>query len=145
MSPLPPPPSNVGKTTIDLIQILNNYQHCVWGEGNFVHNRSKCQFVYKFFSMIVAWGRGVFHLLPPPPNYSFLFKVRKLCISQFQVRTSPPGNPQGFAPIFISGHRDLCRLDCPGVGPIIKVPSCQLMLHEGTFQLQTDLPSVDAL
>ena len=57
----------------------------------------------------------------------------------------PPGNPRGFAPIFILGPRDLCRLDCPGVGPIIKVPSCQLMLHEGTFQLQTDLPSVDAL
>ena len=57
----------------------------------------------------------------------------------------PPGNPRGFAPIFIPGPRDLCRLDCPGVGPIIKVPSCQLMLHEGTFQLQTDLPSVDAL
>ena len=34
---------------------------------------------------------------------------------------------------------------CSGVGPIIKVPSCQLMLHEGTFQLQTDVPSVDAL
>ena len=57
----------------------------------------------------------------------------------------PPGNPRGFAPIFIPGPRDLCRLDCPGVGPIIKVPSSQLMLHEGTFQLQTDLPSVDAL
>ena len=57
----------------------------------------------------------------------------------------PPGNPRGFVPIFIPGPRDLCHLDCPGLGPIIKVPSCQLVLHEGTFQLQTDLPSVDAL
>ena len=28
---------------------------------------------------------------------------------------------------------------CPGVGPIIKVPSFQLTPHRGTFQLQTDL------
>ena len=28
---------------------------------------------------------------------------------------------------------------------VIKVPSYQLMLHEGTFQLQTDLPSIAAL
>ena len=28
---------------------------------------------------------------------------------------------------------------------IIKVPSCQLMPHESTFQVQTDLPSVAAL
>ena len=27
----------------------------------------------------------------------------------------PPGNPRSFAPIFIPGPRDLCRLDCPGV------------------------------
>ena len=32
--------------------------------------------------------------------------------------------------------------DLPGVGPIIKVPSCQLMPHEGTFQLQTDLGTI---
>ena len=36
-------------------------------------------------------------------------------------------------------------MNCPGVGPIIKVSSCQLMPHEGTFQLQTDLPSIAAL
>ena len=28
---------------------------------------------------------------------------------------------------------------------IIKVPSCQLIPHESTFQLQTDLPSIAAL
>ena len=57
----------------------------------------------------------------------------------------PPGNPRGFAPIFSPGPRDLYHLNCPGVGPVIKVPSCQLMPHEGTFQLQTDLPSIAAL
>ena len=31
------------------------------------------------------------------------------------------------------------------VEPIIKVPSCQLMPHEGTSQLQTDLPSIAAV
>ena len=30
-------------------------------------------------------------------------------------REHPPGNRRGFAPIFIPGPRDLCRLDCPGV------------------------------
>ena len=35
--------------------------------------------------------------------------------------------------------------DCPEVEPIIEVPSCQLMPHEGTFQLQTDLPSIAAV
>ena len=53
----------------------------------------------------------------------------------------PPGNPWGFAPIFSPSPGDLYHLNCPGVGLIIKVPSCQLMPHEGTFQLQTDLPS----
>ena len=57
----------------------------------------------------------------------------------------PPGNPRGFAPIFSPGPEDLYHLNCPGVGPIIKVPSCQLMPHEGTFQLQTDLPSIATL
>ena len=57
----------------------------------------------------------------------------------------PPGNPRGFAPIFSPGPEDLYYLNCPGVGPIIKVPSCQLMPHEGTFQLQTDLPSIATL
>ena len=57
----------------------------------------------------------------------------------------PPGQLRGFAPIFSPGPGDLYHLNCPGVGPIIKVPRCQLMPHEGTFQLQTDLPSVAAL
>ena len=56
-----------------------------------------------------------------------------------------PSNTRGFAPIFRLGPGDLYHLNCPGVGPILKVPSCQLMPHEGTFQLQTDLPSIAAL
>ena len=48
---------------------------------------------------------------------------------------------QGFAPIFSLGPGDLYHLNCPEVRPIIKVPSCQLMPHESTFQLPTDLPS----
>ena len=57
----------------------------------------------------------------------------------------PPGQPPGFCTYFHPGSPGFVPSGCPGVGPIIKVPSCQLMLHEGTFQLQTDLPSVDAL
>ena len=60
-------------------------------------------------------------------------------------REHPPGNLRGFAPIFSPGPGDLYHLNCPGVGPIINVPSCQLMPHKGTFQLQTDLPSIAAL
>ena len=60
------------------------------------------------------------------------------------MRTSPWGT-QGFALIFSPGPGDLYHLNCPGVGPIIKVPSCQLMLHKGTCQLQTDLPDIAAL
>ena len=56
----------------------------------------------------------------------------------------PRGDPRGFAPIFSPGPEDLYYLNCPGVAwgsdllSIVKVPSCQLMPHEGTFQLQTD-------
>ena len=61
----------------------------------------------------------------------------------------PPRQPPGFCTYFHPGSPEFVPSGlpggCPGVGPIIKVPSCQLMLHEGTFQLQTDLPSVDAL
>ena len=53
MPPPPPPPkkNNVGKTTIDLIQILNN-KHCVWGEGEF---REK-----QIFKVIASWYCCVF-------------------------------------------------------------------------------------
>ena len=61
----------------------------------------------------------------------------------------PSGQPPGFCTYFHPGSPGFVPSGlpggCPGVGPIIEVPSCQLMLHEGTFQLQTDLPSVDAL
>ena len=57
----------------------------------------------------------------------------------------PPGNSLGFAPVFSPGPWDLYHLNCPGVGPIIKVLSCQLMPHKGTFQLQTDIPSIATL
>ena len=43
----------------------------------------------------------------------------------------------GFVPSELPGGSDLLS--------IIKVPSCQLMPHEGTFQLQPDLPSIAAL
>ena len=70
-----------------------------------------------------------------------IINMNVLCISQFQVRTLPPPpyNPWSFALIFSPGPGDLYHRNCPGVGPIIKVPSCQLMPHEGTFQLQTVL------
>ena len=65
---------------------------------------------------------------------------------QVMHQSIPSANiPPGFAPIFSLGPGDLYHLNCPGVGLIIKVPSCQLMLCEGTFQLQTDLPSIAAL
>ena len=61
----------------------------------------------------------------------------------------PPGQPPGFCTYFQPGSRGFVPSElpggCPGVGLIIKVPSCQLMPHEGTFQLQTDLPSIAAL
>ena len=66
-------------------------------------------------------------------------------INSKREHPSPQGNPRGFAPIFSPGPEDLYHLNCPGVGPIIKAPSCQLMPHEGTFQLQTDLPSIATL
>ena len=64
-------------------------------------------------------------------------------------REHPPGQPPGFCTYFQPGSRGFVPSElpggCPGVGLIIKVPSCQLMPHEGTFQLQTDLPSIAAL
>ena len=65
--------------------------------------------------------------------------------------TSIPRQPPGFCAYFQPGSRDLYHLNCPRVArgsdllSIITVPSCQLMPHEGTFQLQTDLPSMAAL
>ena len=59
----------------------------------------------------------------------------------------PSRNPSGFAPIFSKSPKlpSESPEDCPEVEPIIKVPSCQLMPHKGTFQLQTDLPSIAAV
>ena len=53
--------------------------------------------------------------------------------------------PPGFCTYLQPGSRGFVPSELPGVGPIIKVPICQLMPHKGTFQLQTDLPSVAAL
>ena len=63
----------------------------------------------------------------------------------------PPRQPPGFCTYFQPRPRDLYHLNCPGVArgsdllSIIKVPSCQLMPHEDTSQLLTDLPSIAAL
>ena len=52
----------------------------------------------------------------------------------------PSMQPLGFCTYFQPGSDGFVPLespgDCPGVGPIIKVPSCQLMPHEGIFQLE---------
>ena len=65
--------------------------------------------------------------------------------NQHGVSQNPTSDLVSFQP----GSQGFLRFElhggCPGVGPIIKVPSCQLMPHEGTFQLQTDLPSIAAL
>ena len=60
-------------------------------------------------------------------------------------REHPPGQTPGFLSYFQPGSLGFVPSELPGVGPIIKVPSCQLMPHEGTFRLQTDLPSIAAL
>ena len=61
----------------------------------------------------------------------------------------PSGQPPGFCTYFQPWSQGFVPSElpggCPGVGLIIKLPSCQLMPHEGTFQLQTDLPSITAL
>ena len=61
----------------------------------------------------------------------------------------PPRQPPGFCTYFQPGSRGFVPSGlpggCPGVGPVIKVPSCQLIPHQGTFQLQTDLPSIATL
>ena len=58
---------------------------------------------------------------PPPPEVLRLFLARV----------------PGICTIRIAWGSDLLS--------IIKVPSCLLMLHEDTFQLQTDLPSIAAI
>ena len=65
--------------------------------------------------------------------------------------TNIPWATPGFCTYFHPGSWDLYHLNCPGVAwrsdllYFIKVPSCQLIPHESTFQLQTDIPSIAAL
>ena len=40
----------------------------------------------------------------------------ELCLSQFQLGTSPPGNPGGLAQKHCPGGRDLTFESCPGAG-----------------------------
>ena len=55
---------------------------------------------------------------------------------------SPPGQPPEFCTYFQPGSRGFVPSELPGGRTsIIKVPCCQLMPHESTFQLQIDLPS----
>ena len=60
----------------------------------------------------------------------------------------PPRQPPGIFPNFQPGSRDLYHLNFPWVPRRsnllhnVKVPSCQLMPHERTFQRQTDVPSL---
>ena len=56
----------------------------------------------------------------------------------------PPRKPPGIFPNFQPGSRDLYHLNFPGANLLhnVKIPSCQLMPHEGTFQLQTDVASL---
>ena len=49
----------------------------------------------------------------------------------------PSARVPGFVPSELPWRSDLLS--------IINAPSLQLMLHESTFQLQTDLPSIAAL
>ena len=51
----------------------------------------------------------------------------------------------GFVPSESPRSQDLYHLNRPGVGPIIHYQSTKLsvMPHEGTFQLQTDLLSIE--
>ena len=78
-SSCPPPPSpqnNVGKTTIDLIQILNTYQHCVWEEAKFCSESFKMSICLQIFLHDCSMGRGVFHPAPPlPPTTPLSLKL----------------------------------------------------------------------
>ena len=44
------------------------------------------------------------------------FAVLYLCLSQFQLGTSPPGDPRGLAQKDSPGGRDLTFESCPGAG-----------------------------
>ena len=45
-----------------------------------------------------------------------LEEAATLCLSQFQLGTSPPGNPRGLAQKHCPGGRDLTFESCPGAG-----------------------------
>ena len=47
-------------------------------------------------------------------NYDAITYI--LCLSQFQLGTSPPGNPRGLAQKHCLGGRDLTSESCPGPG-----------------------------
>ena len=42
--------------------------------------------------------------------------VAPLCLSQFQLGTSPPGQPPGISSKYLPGGRDLTFESCPGAG-----------------------------
>ena len=44
------------------------------------------------------------------------YSISMLCLSQFQLGTSPPGNPRGLAQKDCPGGRDLTFESCPGAG-----------------------------
>ena len=76
-------------------------------------------------------------------------KIRPLMHQSIPSTNIPPsGQPQGIFPNFQPGSRDLYHLNYSGIPRgsnllhNVKVLSCQLMPHEGTFQLQTDVPSL---
>ena len=56
--------------------------------------------------------------------------------SEHPPSMQPLGFSTYFQPVFLGFVPLESPGDCPGVGPIIKVPSCQLMPHEGIFQLE---------
>ena len=110
----------------------------------------------KYFLLIFAhFGLRTTSFLNTYKNYRCKVSTLKLggMIALFMLNASinskredPPGQSPRFCTYFQPESRGFVPSElpgsCPGVGPIIKVPSCQLMPHEGTFQLQTDLPSI---
>ena len=51
---------------------------------------------------------------------SFFCSYVSLCLSQFQLGTSPPGNPRGLAQKHCPGGRDLTFESCPGAGNLTR-------------------------